>query len=87
MSKAILVIDMPETCTRCNLCYDNYGCSYFCSATGNEIKESIMNQSVQDWCPLKPAPNSCVYSGHPFDQYGNGFADGYNTCLEEILGQ
>lgn len=65
--------------------YFNIGDSYHFVL--GRTKESIMNQHVQDWCPLRPAPNACAYSGRPYDQYGDAFADGYNTCLEEILGQ
>lgn len=52
MGKAILIVDMPKSCAGCSLCYDNYGCSYHCSAADKDIEESLMNQGIQDWCPL-----------------------------------
>lgn len=51
--KAILVIDMPQCCAECELCYhtDKYGCM---------VCEDITGEIVHDWyrkplwCPLIP---------------------------------
>ena len=58
MSKAILVIDMPESCDKCPLCVEGYG-GYgamtgngdYCAVTGCWIKNS-----KEEWCPLRPMP-------------------------------
>ena len=34
MSKAILVMDMPNSCNKCPLCFYSYGQCDLCSATG-----------------------------------------------------
>ena len=87
MGKAILVIDMPNCCDECFALDDN-GDYPFCLITQEQRGYTFRTREQKmDKCPFKLAPSSCVYSGHPFDQYGDGFADGYNTCLEEILGQ
>lgn len=49
MNKAILMIDMPESCDECPLCIERY--RDFCAVTGYWI----MN-SKEEWCPLRPMP-------------------------------
>jgi hypothetical protein len=34
-----------------------------------------------DWCPLKPMPKHIIDFGGDDD-----YADGYNTCIDEIIG-
>jgi hypothetical protein len=56
MSKAILIIDMPNCCKDCPLCvseelspsFDEYSC----------IVENVVVDAYDkpDWCPLKEAP-------------------------------
>ena len=49
MSKAILVIDMPECCICCP-CYNSDG---LCWAKERIVKDDFKKPS---WCPLKPLP-------------------------------
>ncbi len=73
MSKAILVIDMPENCYEC--CLNNY---HFCDVTA----DGIDIEHRPNWCPLKPAPELIEIN------YGSDEQDwekGYNSCLEGIL--
>lgn len=99
MGKAILIVDMPKSCTRCSLCYDNYGCSYHCSAADREIKEDLMNQGIQDWCPLKPMPEKInipeyndaikAESENAYEvgiyMFNRGEFFGYNACIDKLL--
>lgn len=86
MSKAMLVIDMPESCAKCPLFGDHYT-DMCCGALNNKtINYPYPKSFRQDWCPLKDVPKEHNYSGHPYDEYGDGYADGYNDCREEILG-
>lgn len=48
MSKAILIIDMPECCKNC-MCYKNN----FCEITRFAIFDDT---TKPDHCPLKPVP-------------------------------
>lgn len=100
MGKAILVVDMPKSCAGCSLCYDNYGCSYNCLATDREIKEDLMDQGVQDWCPLKPMPekinipeyNNAIKaeSENAYEvgiyMFNRGEFFGYNACIDRLFG-
>lgn len=82
--KAILVIDMPQCCEECDLCYhtDKYGCM---------VCEDITGEIVHDWyrkplwCPLKPMPQKSDGTFEVTDTpRANTFKEGWNACLEEI---
>lgn len=58
MDKAILVIDMPDSCDGCPLCYGN-DISDWCLVMGHfhgDVWGHTTNHTKPDWCPLKPAP-------------------------------
>ena len=81
MSKAILVIDMPDNCNKCPL---------FCSHYSDMCCSGLSNRSIdypypidfrQEWCPLKKLPEKMKYCNGTY----NGEVKGWNLCLEEIL--
>ena len=81
--KAILVIDMPESCKDCRLKYFDYGDDAYyggvterCVIDGSEISIS----GRYDDCPLRPLPQKKNTDFHPNVVYANG----WNACLEEI---
>ena len=75
--KAILVIDMPTTCTDCP-CYD-----YIHGVCANTHKDCELRiQEKPTWCPARLLPQK-TYAEFP-DPYKYGFADGWNACLDEI---
>ena len=70
MSKAILVIDTPESCGDCPIleyCHNNDG------------KSDLSIR--QPWCPLKELPQKLRY----YEGYYTHFVTGWNDCIEEIL--
>lgn len=80
--KAILVIEMPNSCDECPCCtwipeYSEYGCGI----SGN--LEDITDKP--SWCPLKTLPkkmtpvvlHQCVEDEFLYQK-------GWNDCLEEI---
>lgn len=83
MSKSIIVIDTPSRCCDCRLadfgkCWGSN--SYLHLSTKDRPKE----------CPLRPLPQKRIL---PEEQtigtnYGEEpwFSDGFNACLDEILG-
>ena len=81
MSKAILVIDMPDDCSMCP-CFQ-YGEDNYCAATG-ETNYSYKCARPTD-CPLRPAPEKqdVWYD----DNEGNAWVKGYNNCVREIMGE
>ena len=73
MSKAILVLDMPDSCSDCPL--HNY---HFCNVTGEPIDEDI----IPDHCLLKEAPEKeLLWYENDNDDYWLG----WNHCVDYIL--
>lgn len=75
MDKAILVIDMPESCDKCPLLlrHDEERCCI------PEKRNSFCDKP--DWCPLKPAPEEQLVWNDDDD-----WVIGYNNCVHEIMG-
>lgn len=84
MSKAILVIDMPESCGKCPICSSYEIISsineYWCGVKNREVDKS----NKPDWCPLQPAPE---YQDIWYDDESSDWERGYNNCLREIMGR
>lgn len=88
--KAVLVIDMPSCCAECPLMLWDAESEYYgaCCPTLKEVncvadsyKENENKGTKPNWCPLKPIPEQMSW-GHTAD-----YIEGYNACLEEILGE
>lgn len=84
MSKAVLVIDMPEGCNDCvlNNCH-------FCNVTNENIESymyDIMEVDKPDWCPLKELPHRRYHStyGVPIEMSEDKI---WNECISKILGE
>lgn len=64
MRKAVLTIDMPDTCGRCCLCQGvAMDGSYICSIPdedGNERGYDDGKYEKPDWCPLQLVDDSCL---------------------------
>lgn len=79
--KAILVIEMPSACEKCN--FHQYGICHAVrkciTGTPKELK------SKPDWCPLNPMIEKKDRNKVVGD-YLRGRCDGYNVCIDEILG-
>ena len=94
MSKALLVIDMPECCAECSFCkssidFEKQECSDYCYITNLEVSGEI----ISDDCPLKPMPEKKneehAYALFPSGNrnYVNGVSDGYNACIDKLRGE
>jgi hypothetical protein len=86
MSKAILVMDMPDRCWKCSACaYLSVTNEYWCCAKDRFVDPD----SKPDWCPLKPAPEKYdieELKQNPHDRDCTWeFEGGYNACIDEIL--
>ena len=91
MSKAILILDMPNSCEECP-CYQaemNYETIdyHYCGADYHKITESYKRNN----CPLKPLPEKKHNNGgyRVIDGtewfYDSEHDDGWTDCLDEIL--
>ena len=83
MSKAVLVMDMPESCDVCDMIEMVNG-KLYCGVKGcGQCSEDYVI-CRPDWCPLKPLPEKQIV--HCTDTTHHRFAkDGFNACLDEIL--
>lgn len=94
MSKSVLVIDTPENCVDCLFCYElDEGIEACCSISDNDKDASLMKkidceygycQSKPDWCPLKQLPEENSENHYP-NKWIDGYANGWNDCLKEIV--
>lgn len=84
MTSGIVVLKyMPDICINCPLSdYSNQG-RPFCEASRRHIDTFI---SKPDWCPLIKLPNKEPRSDM-FDEYEDGWADGFNYLRSIILGE
>ena len=98
MSKSVLVIDTPENCYDCpfgtrycrDLEYEGL-CELADCLDCNEIliteeHYDCESKSRPDWCPLKSLPEEDHKNHYP-DEWEDGYADGWNDCLKEIIGE
>ena len=84
MSKAILVMDMPDCCADCPCSFferSNPKLNWICGIA----QEDANNIGKPEWCPLQTPPLEEEYSDC-FDEFEDGYAQGWNDCIEEIFG-
>lgn len=87
MSKAVLVMDMPESCSKCKFMYEfqeTKKCQLMnvLNNGASKLSQSTFTEKRHDWCPLRKLPKK---ANHP-DYCDNGrFDKGWNACLDEIL--
>lgn len=85
MSKAVLVMDMPEqVCQKCTLCYETEDDEYLCCAVGKLVPDG----EKPDWCPLWELPEKketwTTLECHSNGRWTEGMKAGWNACLDAI---
>lgn len=84
MSKAVLVMDIPECCADCPCSFferDNPILNLICGVT----QEDAYNVGKPDWCPLRELPEK---KERRIGEHGERmFRAGFNACLNEIMRQ
>lgn len=99
MSKSILVINTPQKCEECQLCKNYMKVSHawgnpntyevYCAGIANRILTEVPKDKKPDWCPLKDIPlkkNVRDFNISPGDFEQKGYQQGWNACIDEILG-
>lgn len=81
-----MVIDKPETCVDCPChFYDEHAVDVFtCGLTHKSMDCRDIETCKPGWCPLHNLPendNNCYFP----DEWQDGYAAGWNACLDEIL--
>ena len=87
MAKAVLVMDMPNSCGKCKFLYEFQG-SKKCQLMNvlnngaSRLSQNTFTVKRYEKCPLRKLPEKV---NHP-DYCDNGrFDKGWNACLDEIL--
>lgn len=99
MAKAVLVMDMPESCFGCNFMHcDTETDTETCQVT-ETARDIDLIEDRPDWCPLRELPekkendsflieaikNDCFDGTDSGAAYFNGKDAGWNACLDNIL--
>ena len=82
MSKAILVIDMPDSCDDCDFCYYSDGRVPICFYKSWVIDEP---KAKPDWCPLKPTPEKD--EEYHLLEWSAGYKKGWNDCVNYVVSE
>ena len=83
MSKAVLVIDMPESCDECDFIDEMF---HYCTIPwfGKDVSDYVICRHEE--CPFKEMPERIAI--HPDDnEYLEGGKNGWNLCINQIMGK
>lgn len=94
MSKAILILDMPNSCSECKMVYrkrNNKREVFRCQI----LKSNLQVDKIDNRCPLKPIPQKNKYDVEKYAtvdyennvNLGHYLNEGRNACIDEILGE
>ena len=86
MTKGIIVVEIPNCCGECFALDDN-GDYPVCLVTQEQrgYTFNIRDQRM-DKCPIKPLPEKIIYQSRQ-ELSKEQFAEGWNACVEEMLGE
>ena len=88
MAKAVLVMDMPESCGECPFCRGLNECKVKKYLVRDRlftiftVDAQIMEGGKPSWCPLRELPEK---ANHPAYCDNGRFDKGWNACLDMIL--
>lgn len=92
MAKAVLVMDMPESCSKCKFMYEFQGikkCQLMnvLNNGASKLSQSTFTEKRHDWCPLRELPEreeELPVEKYEFGGLGKAFTSGWNACLDKI---
>ena len=93
MPKAVLVMDMPESCDMCDFADDTQPPRYgertlYCNAPGIGYDVTDYIECRPDWCPLRDLPEKkeeLQPEKYEFGRRGRAVVAGCNACVANIL--
>lgn len=86
MAKAVLVMDMPETCYDCRFCRELHEGVEACCELEDEPNDNKQCRMIDDYCYHKP--DWCPLQELPDEKCGawtDGMITAYNKYLSEVL--
>lgn len=87
MNRSVYVMNTPETCHSCLLADVNLkNVTIVCRATG-ELQDDTERgyEALKAGCPLRRLPEKRICNEYTWNGYQNGFDQGVNYALNEIL--
>ena len=91
MAKAVLVMDMPESCSKCKFLYEFQGikkCQLMNVLNNGEsrLSQHTFTEKRHDWCPLRELPEKIPDLEHGYENVEKSIIRiGWNACLDMIL--
>lgn len=90
MAKAVLVMDMPESCSKCKFLYEFQGikkCQLMNVLYGgaSKLSQNTFTEKRHEKCPLSELPDKQKNNYYMNDKE-KGIVEGWNACLDEITG-
>ena len=92
MSKAVLVMDMPESCRECPFCRGLNECKVKKYLVRDRlftiftVDAQIMKGGKPSWCPLRELPEKIPDLEHGYENVEKSIIRiGWNACLDMIL--
>lgn len=87
MTKAILIMNMPESCSECKFLYEFQGikkCQLMnvLNNGASRLSQNTFTEKRHKKCPLRELPEK---ANHPAYCDNGRFDKGWNACLDEIL--
>ena len=87
MAKAMLIMDMPESCLKCDFVNrEIYCCGLFLIQTAAIESIEEYTKCRPSWCPLKELPKK-KNGSFADNAYRIAAKTGYNAAIDEILGK
>lgn len=86
MSKAVLVLDMPEHCIDCPCHFTEESGMVNCGVMKKELVSDDIETYKPDWCPLRELPEKKNVEIYKSD-IGKAFFGGWDACIDEITGE
>lgn len=89
MAKAVLVMDMPESCSKCKFLYEFQGvkkCQLMNVLNGgaSRLSQNTFTEKRHDKCPLRELPKYKHTVGTESENDKLLMNIGWNACLDEI---
>lgn len=93
MAKAVLVMDMPESCSMCKFLYEFQGikkCQLMnvLNNGASRLSQNTFTEKRHEKCPLRELPEreeELPVEKYEFGGLGKAFTSGWNACLDNIL--
>lgn len=87
MSKAALIMDMPDSCMGCNFLYcDAENNAESCQAREKARIVDLEKEDKPYWCPLRPMPEKKQEEVPVAYTHFGAYIYGWNACIDAIGG-